>query len=70
VKLVLQRLRRCHGQAIAVHCCFAPVLELEPYERKDGNLLYVYPPLERNQEITLRMHGGKLAAIHWSFYMD
>jgi hypothetical protein len=41
-----------------------------PHERKGGNLLYVYPPLERNQEITLRMHGGKLAAIHWSFYMD
>jgi hypothetical protein len=40
------------------------------HERKGGNLLYVYPPLERNQEITLRMHGGKLAAIHWSFYMD
>jgi hypothetical protein len=41
-----------------------------PYERKDGTLLYVYPPLERNQEITLRMDRGKLAAIHWRFYMD
>jgi hypothetical protein len=41
-----------------------------PYERKDGNLLYVYPPFEQNQEIMLRMRGGKLAAIHWGFYMD
>ena len=42
----------------------------DPYERKEGNLVYVYPPDEGTQEITLQMGNGKLNGIKWHFYVD
>jgi hypothetical protein len=41
-----------------------------PDEKKENNLIYFYPPLEQNEEITLYLANGKLNAIEWHFYFE
>lgn len=41
-----------------------------PEETRGSDLIYAYPPIEKNQEIYLIIKNGKLDAIHWSFYLD
>jgi len=41
-----------------------------PELKQDSNLIYAYPPLEKNQEIRLQLRDGKFYAIHWLFYLD
>jgi hypothetical protein len=41
-----------------------------PHEKQGKNSIYLYPPLEQNEIMSLRMAKGKVNAIHWLFYTD
>lgn len=50
----------------------ADILELmgEPNVRNDSGLIYLYSPIDKNEEIAFQFKEGKLWGIKWSFYND
>ena len=42
----------------------------QPHARRGFHLVYLYPPEERNQEITLIVERDRLAGVMWRFYSD
>jgi hypothetical protein len=48
------------------------ILELmgEPDRRNGNELVYLYPPIDKNEEIAFQFKEGKLWGIKWSFYND
>ena len=48
------------------------ILELmgEPHVRNEGELIYLCPPVNKNEEIAFQFKEGKLWGIKWSFYND
>ena len=42
----------------------------EPDGRTKDGLVYLYPPLDKNEEITFQFKKGKLWGVRWSFYND
>jgi len=39
-----------------------------PDERQGAQFVYLYPPTERNQTLTLTFVGDQLRTTHWAFY--
>jgi len=48
------------------------ILELmgEPDVRNESGAIYLYPPIDKNEEIAFQFKEGKLWGIKWSFYND
>src|SRR5882724_3737001 len=42
----------------------------QPHTRRGEDLVYLYPPEERNQEITVALKQGRFAGLRWRFYND
>ena len=42
----------------------------QPHDRRGNDLVYLYPPDERNQEITMTVKRGRFAGVRWRFYND
>ena len=42
----------------------------QPHDRRGDDLVYLYPPEERNQEMTILVKRGLFSGVRWRFYSD